>query len=78
MSLVSLLRQRVAQAALVSVIVAASLLGLAAVASAQSPDVLPVEPDGGIGGEVILPVEPDGGIGGEVILPVEPDGGIGN
>ena len=28
-----------------------------------TPTVLPVEPDGGIGGEVILPVEPDGGIG---------------
>ena len=48
--------------------------------------VLPVEPDGGIGGEVgddlPLPVEPDGGIGGAVAddlpLPVEPDGGIGD
>ncbi len=63
MSLVAPIRQRVAQAVFVSLIVAGSLLGLAAAASAQSPDVLPVEPAGGIGGEVILPVEPDGGIG---------------
>ena len=32
-------------------------------AGGVAPTVLPVEPDGGIGGEVILPVEPDGGIG---------------
>ena len=32
----------------------------------------------GGGQPTVLPVEPDGGIGGEVILPVEPDGGIGN
>ena len=32
----------------------------------------------GGGDPTVLPVEPDGGIGGEVILPVEPDGGIGN
>ena len=49
-----------------------------AMASGGRPTVLPVEPDGGIGGEIVLPVEPDGGIGGEIILPVEPDGGIGN
>jgi hypothetical protein len=36
---------------------------LAAVAYAGSTTVLPVEPDGGIGGVVVLPVEPDGGIG---------------
>ena len=62
MSLVSSLRQRFARAALVSLLAAVSILGVAAAASA-SPTVLPVEPDGGIGGEVILPVEPDGGIG---------------
>lgn len=78
MSLASSVRQRAARAAIVSLFVVGGLLGLAAAASAQSPDVLPVEPDGGIGGEVVLPVEPDGGIGGEVVLPVEPDGGIGN
>jgi hypothetical protein len=71
MSLVSSLRQRGARAAFVLVLVAVTVLGVAAMASA-------VEPDGGAGGEVILPVEPDGGIGGEVILPVEPDGGIGD
>ena len=78
MTLVSTLRHRAARAAFVVVLVAATALGVAAVAAANSPAVLPVEPDGGIGGEVVLPVEPDGGIGGEVILPVEPDGGIGN
>jgi hypothetical protein len=40
-----------------------ALVILASVAYASSPSVLPVEPDGGIGGEVVLPVEPDGGIG---------------
>jgi hypothetical protein len=34
-----------------------------AMASGAGPTVLPVEPDGGIGGEIVLPVEPDGGIG---------------
>ena len=55
-----------------------ALVASYALAAASSPKVLPVEPDGGIGGEIVLPVEPDGGIGGEVVLPVEPDGGIGN
>ncbi len=32
----------------------------------------------GGGQPTVLPVEPDGGIGGEVILPVEREGGIGN
>jgi hypothetical protein len=54
------------------------LLASVAFANAGSPSAIPVEPDGGIGGEVVLPVEPDGGIGGEVVLPVEPDGGIGD
>jgi hypothetical protein len=40
-----------------------ALVILASVALAGSTSVLPVEPDGGIGGEVVLPVEPDGGIG---------------
>ena len=52
------------RAAVVFLLVAVTLLGVAAVAFANSPNVLPVEPDGGIGGEVVLPVEPDGGIGG--------------
>jgi hypothetical protein len=78
MYLTTPLRQRLARAAIVFVLLASAVLGVAAIAFANSPDVLPVEPDGGIGGEVILPVEPDGGIGGEVILPVEPDGGIGD
>ena len=40
-----------------------ALLGSVAFANAGSPAPIPVEPDGGIGGDVILPVEPDGGIG---------------
>ena len=62
MTLVSQTRQRVARAAFVFLLLAVTLLGVAAAAPA-SPAALPVEPDGGIGGEVILPVEPDGGIG---------------
>jgi hypothetical protein len=57
------LRLRVRRAAVILVLLATAVLGVAAVASANSPEVLPVEPDGGIGGEVVLPVEPDGGIG---------------
>ena len=45
--------------AALTVIVAASV----ALASAGRPTILPVEPDGGIGGVVDLPVEPNGGIG---------------
>ena len=56
-------RQRVRRAALVFLLLAVAVLGVAAAASANSPKALPVEPDGGIGGEVVLPVEPDGGIG---------------
>lgn len=78
MSLVSTVRQRVSRAAVIFLLVAVAALGVAAVALANSPGVLPVEPDGGPGGDIVLPVEPDGGIGGEVILPVEPDGGIGD
>ena len=57
------LRQRARRATVVFLFLAVAVLGVAAVASANSPTVLPVEPDGGIGGEVVLPVEPDGGIG---------------
>ncbi len=74
----SSLRQRVSRFAVVLLLLASVVLAMATMATANSPNVLPVEPDGGIGGEVVLPVEPDGGIGGEVVLPVEPDGGIGN
>ncbi len=43
---------------------ALAIVVIASVAMATSgPTVLPVEPDGGIGGEIVLPVEPDGGIG---------------
>ena len=56
MSLVSSLRQRGARTAFVLVLVAVTVLGVAAMAAAAVPD-------GGAGGEVILPVEPDGGIG---------------
>ena len=66
---------RSARLAIALSLVVLAILGSAALANA-SP--LPVEADGGMGGDVVLPVEPDGGIGGEVILPVEPDGGIGN
>jgi hypothetical protein len=57
--------------AIVLSIAVLALVASVAMASAAGPGVLPVEPDGGIGGEVVLPVEPDGGIGGEVVLPVE-------
>ena len=59
----SSLRQRVSRAAVVFLLLAVAVLTMASIAAANSPDVLPVEPDGGIGGEVVLPVEPDGGIG---------------
>ena len=78
MNLTSTFHRRFGRAAVALTLVALVILGSVAFAYASAPTVLPVEPDGGIGGEVILPVEPDGGIGGEVILPVEPDGGIGD
>jgi hypothetical protein len=78
MNLNSGIQRRFGRVAIAFALVALVVLGSVAFAYASAPNVLPVEPDGGIGGEVILPVEPDGGIGGEVILPVEPDGGIGN
>ena len=51
---------RVALALAVTTLV---LLASVAFAQAGSPRAIPVEPDGGIGGDVVLPVEPDGGIG---------------
>jgi hypothetical protein len=49
--------------ALALVVTTLALVASVAFANAGAPAVLPVEPDGGIGGEVVLPVEPDGGIG---------------
>ena len=49
MDLLPSVRQRVRRAAVVLLLVAVTILGVAAVASASSPTVLPVEPDGGIG-----------------------------
>ena len=46
----------VAIAALAIVVIAS-----VAMASGSRPTVLPVEPDGGIGGEIVLPVEPQSG-----------------
>ena len=64
MSLYSLLDPRAMRAAVVLLLVAFALIASGAMAAAAgSPEVLPVEPGGGIGGEVVLPVEPDGGIG---------------
>jgi hypothetical protein len=63
MDLLPSLRHGVRRAAAVFLLIAVTVLGVAAVAFADSPDVLPVEPDGGPGGEIVLPVEPDGGIG---------------
>ena len=63
MNLLPSLRLRISRAAVVVLLVAVTLLGVAAVAVANSPNVLPVEPDGGIGGDVVLPVEADSGIG---------------
>ncbi|HEX5825902.1 MAG TPA: hypothetical protein VFY23_00150 [Candidatus Limnocylindrales bacterium] len=77
MSRSSFLNLRAIRIATAVALVALALLASVALAGG-TPTVLPVEPDGGIGGEVVLPVEPDGGIGGEVVLPVEPDGGIGD
>ena len=64
MSLPSLLDPRAVRTAVVLFLVAFALIATVAMAAAASaPKVLPVEPDGGIGGEIVLPVEPDGGIG---------------
>ena len=45
----SSLRQRVSRVAVVFLLLAVVVLGMATIAAANSPDVLPVEPDGGIG-----------------------------
>jgi membrane-bound ClpP family serine protease len=64
MSFQALLDPRAIRAAVVLFLVAFALIATVAMAAAaSSPKVLPVEPDGGIGGEIVLPVEPDGGIG---------------
>ena len=64
MSLPALLDPRAIRTAVVLFLVAFALVATVAMAAAaSSPKVLPVEPDGGIGGEIVLPVEPDGGIG---------------
>jgi hypothetical protein len=64
MSLTFLRDPRAIRAAVVLFLVAFALIATVAMAAAAgSPKVLPVEPDGGIGGEIVLPVEPDGGIG---------------
>ncbi|MET1231934.1 MAG: hypothetical protein ABWY52_03675 [Candidatus Limnocylindrales bacterium] len=76
MSLSPTVALRAARVALAIALTAVVILAAAAYAGSQA--VLPVEPDGGIGGDVVLPVEPDGGIGGDVVLPGAPDGGIGD
>ncbi len=74
MQLTSLVQRRFGRVAIALALVALVILGSVAMAYANSPGAVPVQP----GGDVVLPVEPDGGIGGDVVLPVEPDGGIGN
>ena len=69
---------RAVRIALVMAVTTLALLASVAFANAGSQAPIPVEPDGGIGGDIVLPVEPDGGIGGDIVLPVEPDGGIGD
>jgi hypothetical protein len=63
MSLPSFLDLRAIRVAFALSLVALALLASFALAAASSPKPLPVEPNGGIGGEIVLPVEPDGGIG---------------
>ena len=63
MNLINVIDRRVARFAVALVLVALLALASVAAALANAPDVLPVEPNGGIGGEIVLPVEPDGGIG---------------
>ena len=64
MSFPALLDPRAIRAAVVLFLVAFALIATVAMAAAAGqPKVLPVEPDGGIGGEIVLPVEPDGGMG---------------
>lgn len=55
---------RAVRFALALAVTSLALLASVAFASAASPAPIRVEPDGGIGGDVVvLPVEPDGGIG---------------
>ena len=63
MTFTTAIQQRFRRVAIALTLVALVALGSVAFAYASSPSVLPVEPDGGIGGEIVLPVEPDGGIG---------------
>jgi hypothetical protein len=63
MKFTTAIQRRFGRVAIALTLVAIVVLGSVALAYASSPSVLPVEPDGGIGGEVVLPVEPDGGIG---------------
>ena len=63
MNFTSTIQRRFGRVAIALTLVALVILGSVAFAYASSPTVLPVEHDGGIGGEVVLPVEPDGGIG---------------
>jgi hypothetical protein len=54
---------RAVRLALALSITGLALLASVAFAAASLPAPIPVEPDGGIGGDIVLPVEPDGGIG---------------
>ena len=74
MNFTSSIQRRFGRVAIAVSLVALLILGSVAFAYANSAG----QPSAVPGYEDVLPVEPDGGIGGEVILPVEPDGGIGN
>jgi hypothetical protein len=63
MKLTRSIQRRSRRVAVALTLVVLVILGSVAFAYASAPRTLPVEPDGGIGGEVVLPVEPDGGIG---------------
>ena len=63
MKLTSSIQRRFGRVAIALTLVVLVILGSVAFAYANSPSVLPVEPNGGIGGEIVPPVEPDGGIG---------------
>ena len=59
----TILDRRALGVALAVAALAIVVIASVAMAAGGRPTVLPVEPDGGIGGEIVLPVEPDGGIG---------------
>ncbi len=64
MDISSRLNLRAVRVALALAVMTIALLASVAFANAGSSNPIPVEPDGGIGGDVVvLPVEPDGGIG---------------